>query len=502
MLLFSTILDIEKSLTKDSFIKLVLEWNQGSPHENNVIRGIDWHGERNVRYGNEKLWMDIEEYRNKNIIAVRFEKIEEDGAVWDTDYVMNFQDMKMSIRLDRSYLEEALAIDPKFSTPHFITLLIERGYVKKDGLLEVMRKPLSIDGNNIQILVDIINGEVTYRLPIVYISKTYYDEDPVNVGLLASKLKGVAHVLVQESNCTNNRLKVLCEENNEYYGAIGIYFPRQAMGHRRYLYRRVTGIDNRLLEKVVQVVIQYSNSQMIEPLYTWQGVNTALLRDRLFSQKEERAQVEEERRKALYELLQLKGNLDKTQEKMQQKAIEDAKAEADKILDGFEEDMRKLQEQVDQLSRANDALTSENYGLRSKMNSVDRVPVIFLGDEEEFYSGEIKEMILDALDEALKAVTPKTRRYDVLNDILEKNSYRKVCEEREQTLKNMFKDYKSLSGIMKQELKDMGFEISDDGKHYRLTYYGDDRYKTTIAKTGSDWREGKNIATTILKSMM
>ena len=78
------------------------------------------------RYGNEKLWIDIEEYRNKNIIAVRFEKIEEDGAVWDTDYVMNFQDMKMSIRLDRSYLEEALTIDPKFSTPHFITLLIER----------------------------------------------------------------------------------------------------------------------------------------------------------------------------------------------------------------------------------------------------------------------------------------------------------------------------------------------------------------------------------------
>jgi len=39
-------------------------------------------------------------------------------------------------------------------------------------------------------------------------------------------------------------------------------------------------------------------------------------------------------------------------------------------------------------------------------------------------------------------------------------------------------------------------------KHYRLTYYGDGRYKTTIAKTGSDWREGKNIASVILKSMM
>lgn len=502
MLLFSTILDIERTLTKEIFIKLVLEWNQGSPHESNVIKGINWKGERNIKYGNEKLWIDIEEYRNKNIIAVRFEKIEEDGAVWDTDYVMNFQDMKMAIRLDRSYLEEALTIDPKFSTPHFITLLIERGYVKKDGLLEVFRRPIFIDNDNIQILADIINGTITYRLPVVYISKTYYDEDPVNVSLLASKLKGVAHVLVQESNCTNNRLKVLCNENNEYYGAIGIYFPRQAMGHRRYLYRRETGIDNRLLEKVIRVVIQYSNSQMIETLYTWQGVNNALLRDRLFCQKEERVQVEEERRKALYELLQLKGNLDKTQEKMQQKAIEDAKSEADKILDGFEEDMRKLQEQVEQLSRANDALTSENYGLRSKINSVDKVPVLFLGDEEEFYSGEIKEMILDAIEESLKTVTPKTRRYDVLNDILQNNMYEKICEEREKSIKNMFKDYKTLSGVMRQELKEIGFEITEDGKHYRLTYYGDDRYKTTIAKTGSDWREGKNIATTILKNMM
>ena len=102
MLLFSTILDIERTLTKDDFIKLVIEWNQGSPHESNIIPGINWNGEHNIKYGNEKLWMDIEEYRNKNIIAVRFEKTEEDGAVWDTDYVMNFQEMKMSIRLDRS----------------------------------------------------------------------------------------------------------------------------------------------------------------------------------------------------------------------------------------------------------------------------------------------------------------------------------------------------------------------------------------------------------------
>lgn len=45
MLLFSTLLDINKIMTKDAFIKLVLEWNQGSPHEDNIIQGIDWDGE-------------------------------------------------------------------------------------------------------------------------------------------------------------------------------------------------------------------------------------------------------------------------------------------------------------------------------------------------------------------------------------------------------------------------------------------------------------------------
>ena len=108
MLLFSTILDISGSMTKDDFIKLVIEWNRKSPYPENVIPGIGWNGERSVRYGNDSLWLGIEEYRSRNIIAVRFEKRDERGAVWDTDYVMNFSLRKMAVRLERSYTEDAL----------------------------------------------------------------------------------------------------------------------------------------------------------------------------------------------------------------------------------------------------------------------------------------------------------------------------------------------------------------------------------------------------------
>lgn len=110
-------------------------------------------------------------------------------------------------------------------------------------------------------------------------------------------MKGVAHVLVQESNCTNSKLRSLCDSRNEYFGAIGIYYANPAIGHRRYLYRTSIGMDTYLLEKVIRVVIQNSNAQLIDTLYTWQGVNNALLNDRLLRQKEERVETERARRR-------------------------------------------------------------------------------------------------------------------------------------------------------------------------------------------------------------
>ena len=170
MLLFSTILEINKKLTKDDFINLVIEWNQKG-HPESVISGIKWNGERNIRFEDENKSLEIQEYRNKNIIAVRFEKREANGAVWDTDYIMNFSEMRMAVRLDRSYIEEALNIDTKFFTPFFISLLIDRGYILQDGDFEV---PFDVADGRIQLvfpeffvqlridLVLLFRGQVAY----------------------------------------------------------------------------------------------------------------------------------------------------------------------------------------------------------------------------------------------------------------------------------------------------------------------------------------------------
>lgn len=172
MLLYSTTLHINDTLTRDGFIQLVIQWNQSSPHEDNVIPNINWNGEHNIRFGNESLWLDIEEYRNKNIIAVRFEKRVEDGAIWDTDYIMNFDSMKMTIQLDRGYTEDAQMEDLQFATPHFISMLIDGGYLTDDNGIPVLRQAISITEDNLSLITDVINGQSHYRLPIVYVTKT------------------------------------------------------------------------------------------------------------------------------------------------------------------------------------------------------------------------------------------------------------------------------------------------------------------------------------------
>ena len=58
----------------------------------------------------------------------------------------------------------------------------------------------------------------------------------------------------------------------------------------------------------------------------------------------------EERRKALYELIALKSDLDQTKESMRKQALKEGKAEADRILDEFEGEMQKKDFEIERLT--------------------------------------------------------------------------------------------------------------------------------------------------------
>lgn len=502
MLLFSTVLSINKSMTKDDFIRLVIEWNQGSPHKENVIESINWNGERNIRFGDEFLWLDIEEYREENIIAVRYEACEANGSIWGSDFVLNFNDMKMAVRLDRSYTDDALMNDFIFTSPYLITLLIDRGYLEDDGDLPIARVPHVINEDNITCLTDIINGKNKHRLPVVYVSKTYDNIDPVDVLLLSKRLKGVAHVLVQESTETNQIIKNMCDARNEYNGAIGIYYPNQALKHPQIRYRSAVGYNSFLLEKVIRLVIQYCNSQLIDTLYTWQGVNNALLRDSLQAQIEERHAAEIAKKKAEEEKELILDTIDETERAIRAKAYEEAQTEANTLIASVDDDMQRFQKQIEGLTKANELLQYENQGLKAKLDSSDSLPLLMMGDEDDFYQGEIKDIVLSALENAISNTPKSSRRAAVLNDIIRRNGFQHLGDKKKQKIKDLLKGYDGMNNSLKQELIAFGFDIKEDGKHYKLTYFGDERYITILAKTPSDHRAGKNNSTDICRNML
>ena len=459
MILFSTILNINDSLTKDAFVALVLEWNRTSKYIENVVPNVDLNGSYSGKFGDAKLSLEFVDDPEKDLMAVRHEKVTADAVVWDTDYVVNFDEKKISIRLDRTYSEDALVINGAFSTPHFITLLIEGGYLEDDQDLPVLRTPMPFAGD-----METLSGK--YRLPVVHVTKTSDGQDAIDTSWLASKLKGAAHVLVETEKAADT----------DEFGSVTIFYPSEILPKKRIVYRSAKGNLNARLERVVKLVIQYWNAQTIGLLYTWQGVNNAVLSDS-FNRQMVRYQETE-------------------------KARQQAEEEKDLVYEAFDEDLRKMQQRIDELTKANEALMLENSFLRAKLNVTDAMPIVYQGEEEDFYPDEIKDMILGALDEVRTNSEATTRRADILDDILHSNEYQHLSEQRKQRVKAMFKGYKNVSSAMKQELMDLGMTISDDGKHYKLTYRDDPRYMVTIGKTPSDNRAGNNNAALINKIML
>ena len=294
---------------------------------------------------------------------------------------------------------------------------------------------------------------------------------------LSKKLRGIAHVIVQTERSLNGKLKKICDGKNDRNGAIGIYYPASSLAPRRYYYRVSEGYDDLLYNKVTREVIRYVSAQRLEPLYTWSGVNASLLYDRYTSQKEEKEQAETAK-----------------------KAAEDEKEAVYKTFGG---ELKELNEKIQKLNKEITALRTENQGLRAKLMENGTEPILFAGDEKEFFPGEVKEMVLIALEEINKAGTyDGTRKGDLIKDIIRNNFTQHNISARRDRIKSMLNTYKGLDKTLRQKLQDFGFQITEDGKHYKLTYYGDNRYVITLSKTPSDHRSGKNTVSEIIKKIL
>lgn len=457
MLLFSTILPVRDELTKDKFLELVVEWNNTNPREENIVDDVTlndtnkevWNAERVLRFGTDDLWLSMEEYQDEDIISVRHEKHAATGIIWDSDFVFNEREHKLSIQLDRTYAEDAMSENRDFTTPHFITLLINHDYLVEDDGLPILREPVFKTDENQILFADIVAGNMNNRLPIVYVSRPEDCSNQIDLKWAASRLKGVAHVLADPDPSQKR--------------GVTLYLPNKAP--RKVPFPR--GKQERMMEDtIVAFIIEKETTRHISSLYTWQGVSNALLKTRLQSQQEKRAKAE---------------------------------LENEELFETIDSDIKDLENQVKELTRQLESSQAESRGLRSKLNSVSNKPVLCYGGEQDLYDNEICDMLIQVLEDELTRCGERTRRFDILKDIIEANPSNHKPEQDRQQLKTLLKGYKMLTPQMKKELEAMGFVITDDGKHYKLTFHGDERYTVTLGRTPSDNRSGMNSASDIGK---
>ena len=192
---------------------------------------MDLNGSYSGRFGDAKLSLEFVDDPEKDLMTVRHEKVTAYAVVRATDYVVNFEEKKIFIRLDCTYREDALVMNGAFSTPHFITLLIEGGYLADDQDLPVLRTPMAFAGN-----IEALDGK--YRLPVVDVTKIADGQDAIDTAWLASKQKGTAHVLVEAEKAADR----------DKFGSVTIFYPSEILTKKRIVYRSANGNLNARLE--------------------------------------------------------------------------------------------------------------------------------------------------------------------------------------------------------------------------------------------------------------
>lgn len=61
-------------------------------------------------------------------------------------------------------------------------------------------------------------------------------------------------------------------------------------------------------------------------------------------------------------------------------------------------------------------------------------------------------------------------------------------------IKQLLKNYRKMDKKTRLRLNELGFIITSDGKHYKITHTSNCSMKVTLGKTVSDYRAGRNTA--------
>jgi hypothetical protein len=170
--------------------------------------------------------------------------------------------------------------------------------------------------------------------------------------------------------------------------------------------------------------------------------------------------------------------------------------QVEKYIEAFDEELSSKDQKLADAEREIGRLKAELRIYESRVPSGTGA-TLRTGSEQDLYPSEISGIILDALRDYESRVPRDSRRNHVLLALINANSSDSESNSLRERIKELLRGFTSLDQRTRRGLEDIGFSISEDGKHYKIKFQGDDRYIFTLPKSGSDHRGGLNAANDI-----
>lgn len=459
---FSTEFPINTKNTVADVLRLACEWITGSPHtkitEADLLE-LPNCAERTVTVGMEQATLAHSRTPEQELGGLRYERTE-DGLAWTTSIVtLKTQERHLlSVHVVCEALSTAVRLPPP-KKPYFIRQALAELGGGSDGEIPIADRPFRLSPGEEGIAAALILGTANNTLPIVYVSAGFRNGHLVNADELAKYVSGMAHVVVEPDRPFSHRVKVLTKSRNVYGGTIGVYWP-QSEARRAYFLKEDTPNPRALeLEVSKDIRVALSNRRP-RTNCTWVHLRETLARARLDELKNSGSTAIEEYVAAF-----------------------DAELAAKQALvSAAEYEVARLTAEVKRLAASEQSATG---GLLQQ------------GQEHDLYEHEIQDVIHDALADAMRAARAGSRRQHVLLDLLEANPASGARQRIEEEIKTLLKTYRDMDAKTRNALARLGFDLSEDGKHYKAVFQGDSRYTFTLPKTSSDHRAGKNMASDI-----
>lgn len=464
MLSFATEFPIEHARESADFLRAIQAWVIGSPHTRLTQEDFaEFHvsNETRVQKGTESLETLRVSAADEDAAGIRYTRRHDDGLEWVTTIVFSRTGTGswVGIRVSCESSHPAVRLPPA-KKPVVVRTLLQNLGGAADCTLRVGDSPFRLDNTDIDLAARLIRGTSGCRLPVVYVSAGFQGNYIVDSDRLASDLAGMAHVVVEPNRPFSVRLKIEVDSENVYGGTVGVYWPDGA-GRRSFFIGREFESNEQLARAIIEEVrTALTNRRPLERC-TWAFVQAAASRQAI-------------------QALRATGS-----------------QEVEKYIETFDKEIASKSNQLEDAEREILRLQAELRIYEARLPA-RTASLLRAGSEQDLYANEVFSIVRDALHDASTRVPVGSRRDHVLGAILTANPEREeVAASMREKLKELLRGSRGVDAKIRRGLEEMGFSITEEGKHYKLVFQGDDRYTFTLPKSGSDHRGGLNAASDI-----